>query len=124
MGDELNVVEKHLAEVIKILQKLMTLPKSVVNEYQVEAKSSFAAIFRKNKKVYIEFSNEQLTEIKMIETKIKNYLKTSIVNMNTDPLLWWQDHEKDFLRISKAAEKYLTVQKTSIASERVLSKDR
>lgn len=116
---ELNLVEKRLLDVIN----QMGLPEQVeTNKDQVEAQSGFAAIFRKKRKVYGESLNEQLTETKMTEIEIKNYLKTPIVDMSVDPLLWWRDHEKDFPRISKAAKKYLAVQGTSVASERVFSK--
>lgn len=43
------------------------------------------------------------------------------IELDSDPLLWWKVNENKFPPLSKVAKKYLVVQATSLASERVFS---
>ena len=42
--------------------------------------------------------------------------------LETDPLAWWRDHCRDFPLLAKRAKKYLCIQASSSASERLFSK--
>ncbi len=43
------------------------------------------------------------------------------IDEETDPLLWWQVHTKEYPIISNMAWDYLTIQATSVASEQAFS---
>jgi len=45
----------------------------------------------------------------------------SPVDSNTDSLIWWKTHDKDYPILSKIAKDYLTIQATSVLSERAFS---
>ncbi len=42
--------------------------------------------------------------------------------LETDPLAWWRNHCRDFRLLAKRAKKYLCIQASSSASERLFSK--
>ena len=56
----------------------------------------------------------------MSNEELDRYLNSPI-DSNTDPLIWWKIHEKDYLILSKIAKDYLPIQATSVLSERTFS---
>ena len=40
---------------------------------------------------------------------------------DSDPLLWWKAHEKEYPVVSKMAQDYLSIQATSVPSEQAFS---
>ena len=77
-----------------------------VDEYTVD----FNSIYLKKKDS--EFS---------LETEINDYLKVSRVDISTNILQWWKNHEKSYPRISKMARDILSIQATSCPVERLFS---
>ena len=54
--------------------------------------------------------------------EIGRYLHATMsADINTDPLLWWKNHEANFPNIARSARDYLAAQSTSVASESALS---
>jgi hypothetical protein len=53
-------------------------------------------------------------------SELDRYLSLEI-NEETDPLLWWQAHAKEYPIVSKMARDYLSIQATSVPSEQAFS---
>lgn len=65
---------------------------------------------------------EPSTSFSCITTsEITRYLSAPNCQRNGDPLEWWRLEEKNFPNLSQIAFKYLTIQATSVPSERVFS---
>jgi hypothetical protein len=62
-----------------------------------------------------EFSNTMPTEQKF-------FLDQPLVDINTDPLEYWQINRTSFPKLFKVVEKYLAVTATSTPSERLFSR--
>ncbi len=50
------------------------------------------------------------------ETHLQAYMKVQQVSNDTDPLVWWKQHQEEFPDMSRMARQYLTVPVTSIKS--------
>ena len=61
------------------------------------------------------YRNAILTEINQ-ETGL-----TQPITVDSDPLKWWRKNEVVYPHLAKLAKRYLSVQATSVASERVFS---
>ncbi|XP_051806127.1 E3 SUMO-protein ligase ZBED1-like [Acanthochromis polyacanthus] len=55
------------------------------------------------------------------EEEVMSYRVTGCIPVDADPLAWWKDNEHKYPHIAKLAQCYLTVQGTSVPSERVFS---
>ena len=55
-----------------------------------------------------------------VKTELDHYLEQPI-DEEADPLLWWQAHFNEYPALSNMARDYLTIQATSVASERAFS---
>src|SRR5438132_5694077 len=79
----------------------------------IQRKSEFPkndSIFESFKKPITSASNE-----------ITEYLALKDINFESDPLVWWFEHEKRFPILSNLAKKYLAVYSCSTSSERLFS---
>ena len=45
--------------------------------------------------------------------EVQIYKATPLVDMDVDPLTWWQERERDFPRLAELARKYLCIQASS-----------
>ena len=54
--------------------------------------------------------------------ELKLYYRKAIFARKEDPIRWWKEHEAKYPVLAKVARKYLGIQATSVASERVFSK--
>ncbi|EXX68918.1 zinc finger BED domain-containing protein RICESLEEPER 2-like [Rhizophagus irregularis DAOM 181602=DAOM 197198] len=52
--------------------------------------------------------------------EINNYLSTPC-DINADPLVWWNVHQKNYPTLSLIAKDYLIIQATSVSSEQAFS---
>lgn len=52
--------------------------------------------------------------------EINSYLNTTN-DINTDPLMWWKEHENEYPVLSLIAKDYLIIQATSVAAEQAFS---
>lgn len=78
-------------------------------------KTGLAAVFLSDVESEVEID-------KTPENEIDNYLKGLPIAMNEDPLHWWYSNQNFYPRLSKLAQRYLSVQATSVPSERVFSR--
>ena len=53
--------------------------------------------------------------------EVKRYRDESCLPFDSDPLLWWSQHEERFPLLAKLAKTMLCIQGTSVPSERVFS---
>lgn len=44
-----------------------------------------------------------------------------VISVDANPLKWWKDNEHQYPNVSRLSKHYLSVQATSVASERVFS---
>ena len=109
-----TLFDNNMSEILKNLQELFTtyLPLNSNQSIPKSKQSSrdyFLNLLNQNN-IYQKVSNDELVQ----------YLNSSVDN-NTDPLIWWKIHEKDYPILSQIAKDYLTIQATSVPSERAFS---
>ena len=57
----------------------------------------------------------------VVEEEIQLYKMAPVIAIDSNPLDWWKAHEQSYPHLAKLAKRYLAVQATSVASERVFS---
>ena len=68
------------------------------------------------------FPSEHIHHDTQIEdNEIERYLVIAQIQSDQDPLKWWDVNKSQFLILAQLAHKYLFIQATSSASERVFS---
>ena len=55
------------------------------------------------------------------ETELNAYMRVQQVANDTDPLMWWKQHQQEFPRLSHMARQYLSVPASSASPERLFS---
>ena len=55
------------------------------------------------------------------ETELNAYMRVQQVVNDTDPLMWWKQHQQEFPRLVRLARQYLTVSASSESPERLFS---
>ena len=55
------------------------------------------------------------------ETELNAYMRVQQVANDTDPLMWWKQHQQEFPRLSRMARQYLSVPASSGSPERLFS---
>ena len=55
------------------------------------------------------------------ETELNAYMRVQQVANDTDPLMWWKQHQEEFPRLARMARQYLTVPASSASPERLFS---
>ncbi len=55
------------------------------------------------------------------ETELNSYMWVQQVAKDTDPLMWWKQHQQEFPRLSRMTRQYLTVPASSSSPERLFS---
>ncbi|XP_024859016.1 E3 SUMO-protein ligase ZBED1-like [Kryptolebias marmoratus] len=63
----------------------------------------------------------RLSDQEIIKVELNTYLQYPPADEESDPLAWWRLHEVNFPHVSQLAKKYLCIQATSAASERLFS---
>lgn len=53
------------------------------------------------------------------KSELHCYLTMNKVNWNSNPLTWWKQHEDSFPALKKIAQKYLAIQGSNVAAERL-----
>ena len=59
--------------------------------------------------------------IDRLEKEFSTYRNEPVIPLRSNPLTWWKENERRFPLLSRVAKKYLCVQSTSVASERIFS---
>lgn len=99
---------------------------SETNEYPstrdsaLKPKTGLARIFDKRENIILD-------ENKPLETRLQDemniYMKTSPASFDINPLIWWQDKVDTMPILTEFANKYLSIQATSVSCDRIFSKD-
>jgi len=55
------------------------------------------------------------------ETELNAYMRVQQVANDTDPLMWWKQHQQEFPRLSRMTRQYLSVSSRSASPERLFS---
>ena len=55
------------------------------------------------------------------ETELNAYMRVQQVANDTDPLMWWKQHQQEFPRLSRMTRQYLSVPASSESPERLFS---
>ena len=55
------------------------------------------------------------------ETELNAYMRVQQVTKDTDPLMWWKQHQQEFPRLARMTRQYLTVPASSVSPERLFS---
>ena len=55
------------------------------------------------------------------ETELNAYMRVQQVTKDTDPLMWWKQHQQEFPRLARMTRQYLTVTASSSSPERLFS---
>ena len=55
------------------------------------------------------------------ETELNAYMRVQQVANDTDPLMWWKQHQQEFPRLARMVRQYLTVPASSASPERLFS---
>jgi hypothetical protein len=55
------------------------------------------------------------------ETELNAYMRVQQVANDTDPLMWWKQHQQEFPRLSRMVRQYLSVPASSASPERLFS---
>ena len=55
------------------------------------------------------------------ETELNAYMRVQQVANDTDPLMWWKQHQQEFPRLSRMTRQYLDVTSRSVSPERLFS---
>ena len=55
------------------------------------------------------------------ETELNAYMRVQQVANDTDPLMWWKQHQEEFPRLVRMARQYLPVPASSASPERLFS---
>ena len=56
------------------------------------------------------------------ESQLQTYVQVQQVPNDTDPLMWWNQHQQEFPDLSRMTRQYLTVPTTSVSPERFFSR--
>ena len=55
------------------------------------------------------------------ETELNAYMRVQQVANDTDPLMWWKQHQQEFPRLARIVRQYLAVPVSSVSPERLFS---
>ena len=55
------------------------------------------------------------------ETELNAYVRVQQLANDTDPLMWWKQHQQEFPRLARMARQYLAVPASSASPERLFS---
>ena len=67
-------------------------------------------------------TTEEVTSEEKVEWEMRQYQDCPPVDIDVDPLKWWQSEQKNYPTLAALAQKYLCICGTSVASERLFSK--
>jgi hypothetical protein len=55
------------------------------------------------------------------QTELNAYMQVQQLSNDTDPLMWWKQHQQEFPRLVRMARQYLAVPASSASPERLFS---
>jgi hypothetical protein len=69
----------------------------------------------------IQSLDRALTRGDKLFTELNAYMRVQQVVNDTDPLMWWKQHQEEFPRLARMTRQYLTVPASSASPERLFS---
>ena len=60
-------------------------------------------------------------DVDSVESELNAYTRVQQVPLDTDPLMWWKQYVKEFLRLAGMVRQYLPVSASSASPERLFS---
>jgi len=113
-GESLKNAQTHIQAIFKIYQERFPDASSSSSTTSINAFRQYFTQLRQD-------TNELPSPLySSTITELDRYLALQI-DEETDPLLWWQAHAKEYPIVSNMARDYLTIQATSVASEQAFS---
>lgn len=96
-----------------VLEDSISIPEQV---NQAAGERTLSAILKKKRKLKTQNNPDKINH------ELNSYcLATSAIENEVDPLKWWQTHQEMFPNLSILAKKYLSVNASSVNSERLFS---
>ena len=105
--------DSNLSEIFSNLQELYVTYTPLNNQTISRPKLS-------SRDYFLDLLNQSNIRQEMSCDELNRYLNSPVDN-TVDPLIWWQTHEKNYPVLSQMAKDYLTIQATSVPSERTFS---
>jgi len=62
-----------------------------------------------------------MDDVDSVEAELNAYTRVQQVPLDTDSLMWWQQHLQEFPRLARTTRQYLPVPATSVSPERLFS---
>lgn len=106
-----NEIIQELQNIISIYSHQENIVTTNVQKKSNSARNYFYSIVHQN----ITASTTQ-----SVNGELEKYLRT-LVELDIEPLMWWQAHETKYLILSKIARDYLVIQSTSVPAEEAFS---
>lgn len=109
-----------IQKITELSSELESIPISI-NRHEIlgKKKSGLTSIFKSLKT--IEESTPTSLNVK-IKKEIDQYMNMPTTDVDGDPLVWWRHNCHVFPLLSQCARKFLSIQATSVPSERVFRK--
>ncbi len=60
-------------------------------------------------------------DVDSVESELNTYTRVQQVPLDTDPLMWWKQHEQEFPHLTRMSRQYLAVPATTPSPERLFS---
>lgn len=111
-----------LSEHNECIDHLKTLFSSYTNTHIITNRTTNEETIQSSRNYFLNMINQQVHsfEENLEFDEIDSYLNTSN-DINTDPLLWWKEHQYEYPTLSLIAKDYLCIQATSVAAEQAFS---
>jgi hypothetical protein len=118
-SDELTSdARTHILAIYEIYKEHSPNKESHIDQISSSTFSNMRQYFAKLRQKNTTITTSTTTTTLTMESELNHYLELPI-DENTEPLLWWQAHAKEYPILSNMARDYLTIQATSVASEQV-----
>jgi hAT family protein len=115
-NDEKELAKVSLNEVYELMKNNTNIQQESSGPKPKKRKISKARVYTKSL-----FSDDEFNDDTQNEDEVERYLVMAQIKSDQDPLKWWDVNKGQFPILAQLARKYLSIQATSGASERVFS---
>ncbi|KAJ8266447.1 hypothetical protein GJAV_G00130530 [Gymnothorax javanicus] len=109
-------VRARLAEEMTSITVAMCMPTPSPGLSTKKARKTLGSFFKE-----AQGNEESLSQEPAVASELEAYLLTGNIDSEEDPLIWWQQHQSQYPRLSVLGKKYLCIPATSSPSERLFS---
>ena len=110
----------HIQSIYELYKERSSFNTDLAPPTPIRRNRQYFAQLRQNAASTNEIEVSTPAEQTEMETELNHYLEQPI-DEETEPLFWWQAHLNEFPVLGNMARDYLTIQATSVASERAFS---